>query len=242
MLEVHVSSNRQMTSNYASVSTQMKGFKESKAQSPFSVPTWQQIKGITMPTVTPKHEKVLCSNFKQKISWWNQQQISLPLSPAASWDNGVCQTLRHLILSHNTAKRKPISLLCCLPHGCVAVARLLLERVTWGWAWGLLRLNLLEHVILTSEMCTSTFQLQMLNDTLNQNFKTWRRWFSRPDLQLLKPWGYKVSFTMMRCKAFGFSCTYKQKYFKTKRNSLKPNASSFPKLWLPMRIIFLGFF
>jgi len=68
MLEFHISSNKQMTSNYATVSAQMKGFNGSKAQLAFSVLPWLQIKGTMPSTMTPKYEKVLCSNYKHKVS------------------------------------------------------------------------------------------------------------------------------------------------------------------------------
>lgn len=57
-----------MTSNYATVSAQMKGFNGSKARLTFSVLPWLQIKRKMLPTVTPKYEKALCSNYKHKVS------------------------------------------------------------------------------------------------------------------------------------------------------------------------------
>lgn len=57
-----------MTSNYATVSAQMKGFNGSKARLTFSVLPWLQIKRKMPPTVTPKYEKALCSNYKHKVS------------------------------------------------------------------------------------------------------------------------------------------------------------------------------
>lgn len=119
-----------------------------------------------LQSMTKCYVQISSRNFHDKTS----NGILHPLSPSAFWDTGVCETLKHLVLPHRAAERKPIQLLCCPPQGSVAGSMILLDGVAWGWDWVVVRLDSLADVILTSEVRTSIFLLQMLKGTLKTEF------------------------------------------------------------------------
>lgn len=132
----------------------MKGFKGSKAQLPFSVPTWQQIKEYycqrKLQSMRKCYAQISSRTFHGETSKW----ISLPFVSL--------YLLGHWSLSNIRAS-------CLAPQGCQKKAVSGSNTTPRSGSLGL-RLDSLENVILSSEICTSTFILQMLIGTLETEF------------------------------------------------------------------------